>query len=191
MTPPAMAPSTVPAPIGAPVSWRVTRRSSYPRRCSLQHSSRFTGMRSILGRTNVTAAESVNVSANAPIDVKAAAIAASNRVFCIKHLLGCVKWFDRRGDARFQVLPTLNARAAPRLTVAGRPVERDFQLLPQDRPDLPRALLAECVRRRLLHVEALGHFEVHRVHSVRGAPIGARDMAALEASVQHRGVARV
>src|SRR5260221_14635183 len=79
---------TVPAPMGEPLSWRVTRRSSYPRRCSLQHSSRSTGMRSVTGLTETTGAESVYDSAKAG-RAKAVVTAVKIRVFFMAFPRSC------------------------------------------------------------------------------------------------------
>src|SRR4051812_27206837 len=45
-------------------------------------------------------------------------------------------------------------------------------------------------RRRFVHIRGLGELELHRVHALHRVAVSARDVAALEAPVEHRAVAR-
>src|SRR5258708_2936039 len=84
----------------------------------------------------------------------------------------------------------LNARGPSRLTRRGlgaqRAVEGRLELLVQDGAHAMGLGLPEREGRALVHVGFLGHLELDRVHAFGGTPVGARDVAALEAPVQHR-----
>src|SRR5882672_4525052 len=51
-----------------------------------------------------------------------------------------------------------------------------------------REIIAKAVGRRLLHIGRFRELQLHRVHVVRRAAVGARDGPALEAAVQHYAV---
>src|SRR5258706_7522004 len=102
-----------------------------------------------------------------------AARAAATSILFIAELLGVLRIARR-----------FNVRAG---SAVARPVDGEGELLAQDRPYPRRLLRAERVGRGLLHVDALGHLELHGMHAVGGLSVAARDVAALEAAVQHLG----
>src|SRR5258706_4821961 len=127
-------------------------------------------MRSVIGRDDSTAAESVNDSAWAGTSApRAEAREAAIRVCSMA--TSCWNWSRR-----------LNGRA---VRPVDRPARRDLELLPQDRSYRRRERFAKSVGRRLIHVARLRHLELDCVHArVRGAVV-ARDVAALEAPGEH------
>ena len=71
------------------------------------------------------------------------------------------------------------------------PFLRDFELLAQDWPHLVRLFLPERIRWCLVHVQVLHHFQLYRMDAIARPPESPRDVAALEAAIEHRGVAGV
>src|SRR5690606_30607612 len=89
------------------------------------------------------------------------------------------------GNAREREVLLARAGAAPARAHSGRARGREQRAQPPLEARGPGRVPGEA---GLVHVAALAHLQLHRLHALFGAPVVARDVAALEAPVGHPAV---
>src|SRR5688572_20740753 len=93
----------------------------------------------------------------------------------------CVRWLPSSAMARCERV----ILGSKRLRGRAGPSRGGCSALPQQRCQSLASIRPEAERRRLVHVDDLGHLELDGVHAPAGIAVPARDVAALEAAVEH------